>query len=177
MASLEEMHKLAEEVVETYVNRLEAFSRIVEDAYDLLSRGRAEREEIGSHLRELLAEGNSLRRKDFDRMMGEILNQQNDHEENIRLQFKNLLQEQANMAHRLKEALNTGDSAMVRTIRLGMEKGLNDAKQILSDFHHEEQGLMRRFRILLNKGPKLTVTEFKTAIHEIKNDLNVWMAG
>lgn len=174
MASLEEMRHLAEEVVATYASRLVTVSQIISEAYDFLNRGRAEREMIGAKLRDLLAEGNSLRRKDFDQIIGNIFNEQNEREEAIKTYLQKFLQEQGKLAEQLKEVLQTGELDRVRSIRAAIENKLAKAKQTLSDFHHEEQALMRRFRLLLERGSALTVSEFKTAVCEIKNDLKVW---
>lgn len=174
MASLEDMRHLAEEVVTTYASRLVTVSRIISDAYDFLNRGRAEREKIGAMLRDMLAEGNSLRRKDFDQIIGDIFEEQNEREEAIKTYLQKFLREQGKLAEQLKEVLQTGELERVRSVRAAIEKGLAEAKQIISDFHNEEQVFMRRFKLLLDRGGRLTVSEFKTAVREIKSDLKVW---
>ena len=175
MTSLDDMRHLAEEVVSTYSSRLVTVSQIISDAYALLDRGRTEREKIGVRLRDILAEGNSLRRKDFDQIVGNIFDQQTAREEAIKSYLQNFLQEQGKLAEQLKDVLKTGELDRVRSIRFTMEKELTQAKQILSDFHNEEQMLMRRFKILLDRGPSLKVSEFKTTVREISNDLKIWI--
>lgn len=173
-SSLEQMRRLAEDVVATYVGRLETVERIIGETYDLLNRGRIEREQIGAMLRDTLAGGTSLRRRDFDRMMGEVFNRQNEREEAIRVYMRRFLKAQADLASELKAALGKGDLTMVRPIQSSIEGGMAEAKQTLTDFHHEEQTLIRRLKALLDKGEGLTVAEFKTAVTQMRSDLSVW---
>lgn len=173
-SSLEQMRRLAEDVVATYVSRLETVSQIIEEAYDLLSRGRLEREKLSGTLRDLLAESNSLRRKDFNQMVGDIFKRQNEREDVVKGYMKKFLRQQAELAKRLEEALREGDLEMVGPIQASIERGMTKAKQLLSDFHHEEQMFMRRLKALVDKGDGLTVAEFKTAVTQMRSDLSVW---
>lgn len=173
-SSLEQMRRLAEEVVATYVDRLGKVERIIGETYDMLSRRRIEREQIGAMLRDTLAGGTSLRRRDFDRMMGEIFTRQNEREEAVRVYMGRFLKAQAGLAGKLKAALKEGDLTMVRPIQDSIEAGMAEAKQMLTDFHHEEQMLIRRLKALLDKGDGLTVAQFKTAVTQMRGDLSVW---
>ena len=173
-SSLEKMRCLAENVVTMYVSRLETLSQTMGDTYDLLDRGRVEREQMGDMLRDLLAGGTSLRRKDFDQMMRDVFERQNERERAVRVYMKGFLKEQADLAEKLRGALQGGDLEQVKPIQSSIEKGMAEAKQMLLDFHHEEQTLMRRLKVLLDKGDGLTVAEFKTAVTQMRSDLSVW---
>lgn len=173
-SSLDKMRRLAEDVVTTYVDRLETVSQIIGDTYDLLDRGRIEREQLGARLRDLLAEATSLRRKDYDQMMRDIFVRQDEREKTVRIHIKKFLNEQVLLAEKLRTVLKDGDLEMVRPIQSSIEKGMAGAKQMLTDFHNEEQMLIKRLKALLDRGEGLTVTEFKTAIAQMRSDLSVW---
>lgn len=173
-SSLEQMRRLAEDVVATYVGRLETVSQIIGETYDLLNRGRIEREQIGAMLRDTLAGGTSLRRRDFDRMIGGVFTRQNEREDSVRAYMKKFLKAQADLAGGLRVALEKGDLTMVMSIQSSIESGMAEAKQMLTDFHHEEQTFIRRLKALLEKGDGLTVVEFKTAVTQMRGDLSVW---
>lgn len=173
MSLAEEMRQLVSEMVTMYEGRVVAISRVISETYDLLNRDRSEREMIGAGLRDLLAEETSLRRRDFDRIIGEIFIEQNKREETIRTFLKKFLNGQERLAEELKETLKAGNITRVKEMRVAMESGIAEAKDALLAFREEGHRLMERLKSLLARGSALTVSEFKVAVREIKNEQNV----
>lgn len=176
MASLEQMREAAEEVVASYVTRLTTVSQIIDETYGLLNNSRVERAELETALRDILAETSSLRKKDFDEMMADIMEQQNRREAAIRDGLRRFLDEQVVLANRLKNELKSGNIELIRSIQASIEKGLSETKQFITDVHNEEQMLIRRLKILVKMGPQLKVQEFKKAIKDMRENLMEWDA-
>lgn len=176
MASLEQMREAAEEVVASYVTRLTTVSQIIDETYGLLNNSRVERADLETALRNILAETSSLRKKDFDEMMADIMEQQNRREAAIRDGLRRFLDEQVVLANRLKNELKSGNIEIIRSIQASIEKGLSETKQFITDVHNEEQMLIRRLKILVKMGPQLKVQEFKKAIKDMRENLMEWDA-
>lgn len=174
MASLDKMRETAEEMVASYVARLTAVSQIINDANELLNRGRVERSFLENSLRNILAETSSLRKKDFDEMMAEVMGEQNVREEAIRAALKRFVDEQTALANRLKDELKMGNIEHIRSIQSAIETGLGQTMQLITDLKNEEQALLRRLKILVKMGPKLKVTDFKRAVKEMRSNLIAW---
>ena len=176
MTSLDDIRETAENVVASYVTRLTAISQIINDANELLNKGRAERSSLESSLRDILAETSSLRKKDFDEMMGVVMTEQNAREEAIRVALKRFVDEQTDLANKLKDELKNGNIEKIRSIQSSIEKGLTQTMQLITDLRNEEQVLLRRLKILVKMGPKLKVTDLKKAVKEMQGNLTAWDA-
>ncbi len=176
MASLDKIRETAEEMVASYVTRLTAVSQIINDANDLLSKGRDDQSSLEKSLRDILAETSSLRKKDFDEMMAGVMDEQTTREEAIRAALKRFVDEQTALANKLKDELKNGNIESIRSIQSAIEKGLSQTMQLITDLRNEEQTLLRRLKMLVKMGPKLKVTDFKKAVKEMQGNLTMWNA-
>lgn len=174
MASLEQTREMAEGVLVSYLTSLGAVSRVIDDAHELLNKGRIERNSLETALRDLLSETSSLRKKDFDEMMAEVMEQQNKREDAIREALKQFVDEQTVLASRLKDELKSGNLEIIRSIQSAIENGLSHTMQLITDLRNEEQVLLRRLKILVKMGPKLRVRDFKKAVKEMHENLVAW---
>ena len=76
MNNAEDMRKLTEEIVSSYESRISAVCTIIDNTHQMLDDFREKRSAMSTQLRETLAKEDSLRKKDFDIMMKEILESQ-----------------------------------------------------------------------------------------------------
>ena len=96
-----EKENVLDSIISSYearIQSIEAFfdttGHIFQDFQDSLLNTRAEREKINSKLRENLAQNGSLRKKDFDRMMGVISSHIDESEQEVRQLSQKYLNEQ-----------------------------------------------------------------------------------
>jgi len=104
-----DLKNLAKDVIASYDARIRFVSEIVEDTHKILDGFKAHREEMNDNLREVLAKSESLRKKDFNAMMRDILLTQHKREENVKKMLTDFREEEARVAERLRELLKRGE--------------------------------------------------------------------
>lgn len=177
MTPANEMRSSIEDLIAIYVDGLKAVTQIVSDAYGLLDRGRVERDDLEATLRNLLSSKRSVRKKDFDRMMSELIVDQVHREEDIRKSLASFIEEQGALAEKLKGEVRNLNVDMIRCIVASIENGLAVIRQRIVDFHNEQRMFVRRLKILLEMGETLTVSDVKRVVREIKDGLITWDAA
>ncbi|MBU4350852.1 hypothetical protein L6250_00735 [Candidatus Parcubacteria bacterium] len=104
-----DLKNLAEDIVASYNARVKVVGEIVEDTHEILDGFKKKREEMSGNLREILAKFESLRKKDFNAMMQDILATQQKREENVKKMLADFREEEVGMAERLKSLLKKGE--------------------------------------------------------------------
>lgn len=184
-----EKENILDSIISSYEARIqsvEAFfettGQIFQDFQDHLLNTRTEREKINNQLRENLARNGSLRKKDFDRMMGVISSHLDENEQEVRQLSQKYLNEQTKLVHQLREslrefkdALTEGHAQKVKELQILIKKILfrqdesrNEVTLKLKEFHQGQQQTSKMLRDLLAKGEKLRIKDFKIMLTEFK---------
>lgn len=100
-----------------YAARIKIVKDIVEDTRNLLKYFKERREKMAVELRETLAKCKSLRKKDFDRMMADILEHQNRREEEVRVMLESFHNGEEAIVEKLKKILEKGEMISIRDVR------------------------------------------------------------
>lgn len=103
------LKNLAEDIIASYDARVEVVGEIVEDTHKMLDGFREKRQEMSDNLQEVLAKFESLRKKDFNTMMQEILLTQQKREESVKKMLADFREEEARVAEQLRELLKRGE--------------------------------------------------------------------
>jgi len=103
------LKNLAKDIIVSYDARTQFVNEIVEDTHKILDGFKARREEMNDNLREVLAKSESLRKKDFNAMMQDILLTQHKREETVKKMLADFREEEARVAERLRELLKRGE--------------------------------------------------------------------
>ena len=120
--------KIAKDIVASYEARINVVQAIVEDTRKLLEEFRNRREKMSQGLREALSEHESLRKKDFDKMMGDIVGLQSWREENVKTMLADFEDKELQVLGSLKAMLQKGEKLRLKdfkvtlaNIRMGQE--------------------------------------------------------
>lgn len=178
-----------ENIISSYEARIqmvEAFfgatHQIFQDFQDSLLNTRQEREKINNRLKENLARNESLRKKDFDRMMNIISLYQEQSEQEIRKLSKEYLGEQTKLAQQLREGLRNFKDALTQGQAQEVEELQTLIKEILSkqdenkievisklkEFQQGQQQTSEMLGDLLARGEDLKIRDFKAMLAEFK---------
>lgn len=163
---------------------LDTTFQVMQEAQNPLSGMKEERERINLELRERLARVRSLRRKDFDRMMRELLSNQREQEEETRGMLDGYLKEQKAIAQVLRDSLTrVRDSAAadkvaaVNRLHEKLQETLVRQEQCratmcekLGEFQHRHEVLTMELKELLARGEELKIRDFKLMLGRFKND-------
>lgn len=175
MSIVEEMKNLAQEIITSYEARINIVGNIIESTHRTLENFRNEREEMSGQLRKMLADFESLRKKDFDNMMRDIILRQDQREKEVREKLKNFLEEHKKMAQDLKELLSNAESVRLEKCKSSLEdikvrqsEREREVNSMLEDFQKEQENLSDVLKELLNKGEQIRIKDFKATLRRIR---------
>lgn len=103
------LKNLAEDIIASYDARVRVVGEIVEDTHQILDGFKEKRQEMSNNLQGVLAKSESLRKKDFNAMIQDILLTQHKREENVKKMLADFREEEARVAEQLKELLKRGE--------------------------------------------------------------------
>lgn len=189
MPSAKDMKDVVENILSSYEMRIQSIGAIFDTTHQLLQSfqhsfldTRQEREKINDRLRESLAQNESLRKKDFDIMMQEILSTQDEREKEVRDLLNSYLNGQKEMAQSLrnnlaniKDALAKGQvqrakefQTVIKDILAKQEKRKQEAIFRLKEFQKNQQEMAKRLKELLAKGRELRIKDLKSMLAKFK---------
>lgn len=189
MPLAEDMENIVESIVSSYETKIRSVGAIFDTTHQLLQTfqdsfldTKQQREKLKAELRENLAKNGSLRKKDFDNMMQEILSSQERGEKEVRDLLNSYLNGQQEMAHSLrsnlanvKEALAKGQvqrakefQAVIKDILARQEKRKQEAIFKLKEFQKGQKEMAERLKELLTKGKQLRIKDLKLMLAEFK---------
>lgn len=123
-----ETKEVGDEIVAAYQARLDFIKSIVADTHATLEEFRTRREQLSGALRELLSKSESLRKKDFNIMMEEILTVQRAREENVKAILEEFKTEEEQILERLQSLVEKGTEVRIKNL-----------KRVLAQLKHQQQ--------------------------------------
>jgi hypothetical protein len=132
---MSDFKKIAEDIVHSYEARARIVGGIVDDTQDLLKSFRERREEMSKGLREVLAKSENLRKKDFNRMMEDILKTQAEREDNVKQMLADFRQEEEMVSGRFRKLLMRGEKIRLR-----------DFKKIVSQIRQDQDERQKKVK-------------------------------
>jgi len=164
------------EILDSYEKRVGSVGALMRQAVEVVKNSQRQQEEIAGELRNILAKTESLRKKDFDRMMEEMWGQRRKREKEIRDTLESFLREEKEMIDELRRKLIGPDRAMkmdgfavLKERILNRQRGREKkANAILKSFHQEQDELSSALRRLLSKGERVKIKDLKDIIRELR---------
>lgn len=175
MGIAEDMKRIAEDLVFSYQSRISTVSTIIENTNQLLEDFKTRRNEMSNQLKETLAKEESLRKKDFDKMMNNILPRQDEREKEVKNLLKTFFEEQKEIAEVIKKNLAEGKKVRIdnfkkklQDIQAKQKTRENEVKTALMEFQEEYKEMAESLRSLLNKGETVRIKDFKEMVKNIR---------
>lgn len=177
MEIAEELKRVAEEIVSSYQSRISTVAMIIDSTHQLLEDFKNKKNEMSEHLKETLARGGSLRKKDFDNMMKDILYHQDEKERQVRNLLKTFFEEQKEIAQVIKRNLTEGEEKvrisdfkkMLEDIQARQKARESEVSVMLKEFQTEYREMAESLRSLLDKGEAIRIREFKAMLKDIRS--------
>ncbi|MDO9463956.1 MAG: hypothetical protein Q7J67_01465 [bacterium] len=176
MGSAEEMKNLAQGIVSSYQARVSEVATVMDNAHQILEDFKLKRSEMSSQLRETLANGESLRKKDFDNMMKGILSHQEEREKEVKDLLKTFFEEQKEIAEAIRKNLAEGESVrisdfkkMLQDIQARQKLRENEVRTTLKEFQEGHREMAESLHSLLNKEESLRIEDFKEMLKDIRS--------
>jgi uncharacterized phage infection (PIP) family protein YhgE len=176
MAVVEDMKRVAEEIVSSYQSRISTVATIIDDTHQILDDFKIKRNEISNQLKETLARGESLRKKDFDNMMKDILSHQDEREKRVKELLKTFFEEQKEVAEIIKKSLTGVEKIriddfkkMLQDIQAKQRTRENEVSVMLKEFQTEYKEMAESLRSLLDKREAIRIKDFKDVMGNIRS--------
>lgn len=151
------LKNLAEDIVASYDARAKIIGEITEDTHKTLEEFKEKRQEMSSNLREVLTKFKSLRKKDFDVMMRDILLTQHKREENVRKMLAGFQEEESRVVEQLRKLLKKGEGIRIADFKKTLAniqkdqaiRGINVGEQVkteLAVMQNEVHKMLEEFK-------------------------------
>lgn len=122
------LKELAQDIIASYDVRVKIVGEIVKDTHQMMESFKQKREHMAKELREVLAKCESLRKKDFDRMMADIVATQSERESEVKEMLEQFRKEEEMVARKLKNLLKKGENIRIK-----------DFKKMMRDIREEQR--------------------------------------
>jgi hypothetical protein len=185
MALEEDIDNTIGNIISSYEAKIRSIGAIFDTTHQLLNSfqisfldTRQQRERLNAELRENLAKNESLRKRDFDNMMQDILSAQDEREKQARDLLNSYLDEQKEMAAilrsnlaKIKDALGQGRAqkakefqGAIKEILAKQEERKHKAILKLEEFQQGQKDMLTGLRQLLDKGSEIRIKDLKSML-------------
>lgn len=168
------MGSSVESVIDSYEVRVKTVGALMRQTVEVLKRFDREQEEKVMELQDLLAKAESLRRKDFDTLMGEIWTRRREKEKEMAQTLESFLREQQELVAWLRKVITNGNISLEefkllsQNILTRQKEKEGKLSQMLRELHLEQEELGTGLKRLLQKGEKVRIKDFKAMIRAIR---------
>jgi len=169
-----DMKRIPEELVSSYESRIANVAMIIDNTHKIIENFRNIRNDMSNHLKERLAKEETLRKKDFDNMIKNVLLMQDRREEEVRDLLKTFLEEQKEMAEIIKKQLADGNKVrledfqnLLDSIRTRQTQRGKEVNIMLKKFHEEYEEMTKSLYGLLRKGEDVHIKDLKSILKNI----------
>ena len=114
--------QIAKDIVASYETRIKVIQAIAEDTKNLLEEFRQKRERMAQELKGALSQHESLRKKDFNIMMEDVLIAQKTREENVKQMLADFQDEEMKVVEGLREMLKKGEKLRLKDFKKTLAK-------------------------------------------------------
>ena len=170
-----ELKKMAEGIVSSYQAKISAVATMIEETSKLLDEFRFSRDEMTLAVKENLAKEESLRRKDFDNLIQDIVSRQDERERTVRELLKTFFEEQREISEIVRKNLAEGKEVridkfknMLKDIHLRQRDREKAVSIALIGFREEHKEMVVSLGSLLDKGEKVQIKDFKEMVSDIR---------
>ena len=175
MGTGEDLKALAHSILDSYEMRVRTVNGLMDQAYHFLKSFQMEVEDMIVRLRDNLAKAESLRKKDFDRMISDVMEQRGKCEEEAEQSLKLFQVQEEGMIGRLRKIILQGNrsglediEAIKADISTRQKEREKDIIKALKRFQIEQEELRVALKNLLSKGEQVKVKDFKVMLRSLR---------
>jgi len=175
MDAREDFRELANSIIDSYEMRVSTVSTLMNQAYHFLNSFQTEFEDMIIRVRDNLAKAESLRKKDFDRMISDIIEGRRVNKEEARQGLKLFQEQEEEMISRLRKIILNGKGSSVEDINAikddisGRQKEREKSIiKALKCFQIEQEELKAALKNLLSKGGEVKLKDFRIMLKSLR---------
>ena len=175
MGTGEDLRALANSIIDSYEMRVSTVNGLMDQAYQFLKSFQMELEDMIIRLRDNLAKAESLRKKDFDRMIKDVIERRHQTEEEAKQGLKLFREEEEGMIGRFRKIVLGGSSSTLQdmgAIKEDISRRQKDREKniikALKRLQVEQEELRVALKNLLEKGEEVKVKDFRIMIRSLR---------
>jgi len=175
MGTGEDLRALANSIIDSYEMRVRTVNGLMDQAYQFLKDFQMELEDMIIRLRDNLAKAESLRKKDFDRMISDVIERRHQTEEETREGLKIFREKEGEMVGRLRKIVHGGSgstlgdmAAIKEDISQRQKEREKNIIKTMKRLQIEQEELRVALRNLLEKGEQVKVKDFRVMIKSLR---------
>lgn len=172
---IEQLRVLAASIVDSYEIRVDTVCSLMIQANNLLHSFQSELDDMTNRLRINLTNSQSLRRKDFDFMIRDILDHHRKIENEAVLSLSHFQEEEQRMISSLRDLITAESHDPIEDIEARLDDMLtrqknreNDIVRILKQIQVEQEELKTGLKKLLKKGEAVRIKDYKAMLKAIR---------
>jgi len=173
---MDNMQSVVDNILNSYEERVETVGRVMQGTMALLDRLSREQAEMALQLRDTLAKKESLRKRDFDYLLEDIVLRNLDKEKKVKEQvLENFQKEEEEMVARFRSILTGAEKIKLSEFRSlsneileRLDRREKEAGDVLRSFHIEQEELAAGLRKLVEKGDQIKIKDFKTVTENLR---------
>ena len=172
---MDNMKSVVDNILNSYETRVKVVGKVMQDTTALLRQLSREQEEMALQLRDTLARKESLRKRDFDYLLEDIVLKNLDKEKKVNEVLESFQKEEEEMVARLRNILTGTEKikldefrSLSKEILERLDKKEKEAGDVLRSFHIEQEELVAGLRKLIEKGDQIRIKDFKTMTESLR---------
>lgn len=175
------MKQIILDVIDSYEKRINSLSELIADTYSLIENYHKQRKTSLDKLRNNLAQEESLRKKDFDKMMSRVRLCHKEREQAVKEMIQKFIKEHKDMIAELKYFLGkekenryNEERKRIAQFKIKLRQIKNEqldreheVKKMLGRFKNKQESFNKVVNGLLDKGENIHTREVKQAIDQL----------
>ena len=173
----ENMKNIAEEVLRFYESSIDKVSTMVNNTNRILGEFRVERATANSTLKDSLAKEKSLRKKDFDNILDEMIPFHNEKEEQIKTTLNDFLNEQRKAAETIKKKISSNEKIrfdefreMLNKIQGDRENREKEVRTMLQEFQMEYKRMGEALQNFLKMDKSVRIRDVRNMMKDFRRE-------
>ena len=165
---MDNMKSVVDNILNSYETRIKVVGKVMQDTTALLRQLSREQAEMALQLRDTLARKESLRKRDFDYLLEDIVLKNLDKEKKVNEVLESFQKEEEEMVARLRNILTGTEKikldafrSLSKEILERLDKKEKEASDVLRSFHIEQEELAGGLRKLIEQGDQIRIKDFK----------------
>lgn len=166
---------VVDNILNSYETRVRVVGKVMQETTAFLKRLSREQGEMALQLRDTLAKKESLRKRDFDYLLEDIVLKHLDKEKKVNEVLENFQKEEEGMVARFRNILTGTEKIKLSDFRLvskeileRLDRREKEVSEMLRSFHIEQEELAAGLRGLVEKGDQIKTRDFKAMTESIR---------
>jgi len=165
---MDNMKSVVDNILNSYETRVKVVGKVMQDTTALLKQLSREQAEMALKLRDTLARKESLRKRDFDHLLEDIVLKNLDKEKKVNEVLESFQKVEEEMVAKLRNILAGAEKiklsefrSLSKEILERLDRREEEVGDVLRSFHIEQEELAAGLRNLIEKGDHIKVKDFK----------------